>query len=873
MYCSLDCDDAGSADACACRMSETVVQLDDGLAGAHVAQPPASHGAAHLGSNVSRLKSRFLQHASDVAEPTSWRPRPPLEHQTSLPCGSSSSSAATGSDLLDMADHVAKFRHTRALFAQLAEQSSAVQPSPLPRPLRRSFRSTSSASPPPTRTSCVDQARRSVSPSNDRSSRSFGQYQGQSVSCNGVTTWLQLGSRSSEENSRSSVVSGSSVVSSRSQLGSRLSEEALRSQLGSRSSAESSRPEVTSGSLADSSRSASWRGGAVDPSEVTAVVLRRSNRPNLDLSVGAGRAVLLPKRRSREEKSLMVSKDCLEASLSHADEYWRRQEFSVGDVDPLMSESTFSSGSGEEMARSESGHDLAAALKDTTMSPTADSAEIWTRRLSAAMEAKVADCSRNSAAVECNGTSHTSSRTAENNGVVTSSRLSWTRGNHEDGAVGSSSDRETCYATDGSHCIAVQSDRNSAIDLSRSSDFSRSSVCHDPEVAVCSSSSVSELLRGNAADYSQRVTLRSDSSNLQTVASRTCDSSRSSPMHHDLDHTAEASVVVSDTVKGRAANSESQHVSLETESTRELPTANNLSRSLSARCDLERGSSTDCETLEGSVADCECKDVDTEKSLLHPDSAECCKTVVISTTLITSSHTADNGGDATRLQQQTEDSVVTGAVSQQPNVEDNLPCNGFHSGAHMQESGETDQICLEQQKEVATCCLVLSSSHVHETVVQELSVSDGLRETAEKVLQQEVITNSTELNTGAHSPEVYSLSSDNGLPTSICVQRTENSDTIFLEHQERVDSCDPESTSQAPQADTIWFRQHNRAGICAAEAGTQLQDRADVQAMSVSEDDESSGDTDYVVLGEPVSKHATRCSAEEVKHARQHDVP
>jgi len=677
------------------------------------------------------------------------------------------------------------------------------------------------------------------------------------------------------------VGSGSFMVSSRSQLCSRSLEEGSRSQLGSRSSAESLRSEITSRSLVESSRSASWRGGTgtVDASEVAGVVLRRNNRPSLDLPVGAGRAVLLPKRRSREEKSLTVSKDCLEASLSQADEYWRRQhmdEFSVGDADPMMSESTFSSGSGEEMARSESGHDLAAALKDTTVSPTADSAEIWSRRLSAAMEAKcnVADSGRSSAAVECNGTNHTCSQTAENNVVVTSSRLLWTGGNLENSAGDNSSEHETllCCATGGDNHIAVQSESSStavmtAVDLSRSSDSSRSSVYR--EVAVCSSSPVSELARGNAADCSQHVTpTKNDNSNLLAVVSRACDPSRSSSVQGDLDHAA-----VSDALKVNATNSGSQCVTSEMDSNRTLPTVNNLSRSLSARCDLERGSSTDCETLEGSVADCECKDVDTEKSWLQPDSTNCCETVVLSTSLVTSSHTADNGVDEERLQQQPEDSVVAGAVLQQPEIHDKLSYNGLHSVVGLQENGDADQVSLEQRKGDTACCLDLSSGNSQATVVQELPASDGSRETADKVLQEEMRSVGTDLDADARSPEVFNLSSDNGLQTGICLQRTANSDTIWLDRQERVDSCGRESASEPPQTDTMWFRQQRMASDCASEAVTQIQDHNDVQAMSVSEDDESSGDMDYVVLGEPVSKQATRCSMEKLEQARQSNVP
>jgi len=871
---------------CACSMSETV-QLEDGCtaAAAHVAQPPANNGAAlHFGSNVSRLKSRFLQHVSDVAEPTSCRRRPLLEHQVSAPAASATGSTAAGPDVLDMSDHVEKFRHTRALFAQLAEQQSAppARPWPLPRPVQRSFRSTSSASPPPSRNSHVDQVRRSASPSNDRSSRSFGQTlrhpQGQTVSCNGVTTWSQLGSRSSEENSRSLVGAGSSVVSSGSQLCSRLSEDDSGSKLYARSSVESARSEVTSRSLADGLRSASWRGGAVDPSEVAAVVLRRSNRTSLDLSVGAGRAVLLPKRRSREEKSLMVSKDCLEASLSQADEYWRRQhmeEFPVGDADPLMSESTFSSGSGEEMARSESGHDLAAALKDTTVSPTADSAEMWSRRLSAAMEAKcsIADSNRSSAAVECNGTNHTSLHAAENTGVMTSSGSFWAHHKLENTAGASLSDRETlCCATGGSHHVAVQSDSSTAVDLSRSSDSSRSFVYH--EVAVSSSSPVSDLIKGNSADYSQHIAPQSNNSNLQTVVLRTCDPSRSSAVQVDLDHTAGASTVVLDTLKGNATNAGSDHMTSEMDSSRTLSTVNNLSQSLSARYDHERGSSTDCETLEGSVADCECKDVDTEKSVLPPYSTDCCKTAVLSASFITSSHAADNDSDEARLQQQTEDSVVTDTVLQQTDINDKSSSyNGSHSGAHLQENGDASRVSLEQRKQDTTCCLEITSNNSQETVVQELSALDESVKTADEMLPQKNRSVSTDLDAGADSPEVFNLSSDNGLQTGICLQRTENSDTILLGHQERTDSWGHGAACHPLQADTVWFRQQKRAGGCTSEAGIQIQDYNDVQAMSVSEDDESSGDTDYVVLGEPVSKQATRRSVEELKQARQSNTP
>ena len=68
-------------------------------------------------------------------------------------------------------------------------------------------------------------------------------------------------------------------------------------------------------------------------------------------------AVLLPKRRLREENGL--SKDEIEASLSEADKYWRRNYGELSDtMDNKMTDSTYSSGSGEEMARSDSKHDI-----------------------------------------------------------------------------------------------------------------------------------------------------------------------------------------------------------------------------------------------------------------------------------------------------------------------------------------------------------------------------------------------------------------------------------------------------------------------------------------------------------------------------------
>ena len=71
---------------------------------------------------------------------------------------------------------------------------------------------------------------------------------------------------------------------------------------------------------------------------------------------GYSGAVLLHKRRSKEEKGL-PTKEEIEASLSAADRYWR-SSVSTEDDAPCMTESTHSSGSGEEMARSDSSHDL-----------------------------------------------------------------------------------------------------------------------------------------------------------------------------------------------------------------------------------------------------------------------------------------------------------------------------------------------------------------------------------------------------------------------------------------------------------------------------------------------------------------------------------
>ena len=75
------------------------------------------------------------------------------------------------------------------------------------------------------------------------------------------------------------------------------------------------------------------------------VVMRRTHVPRENRD--AYGMVLLPKRRSRDDARL--SNEEIEASLSQADKYWRES----GDSATMM-DSTHSSGSGEEMARSDS---------------------------------------------------------------------------------------------------------------------------------------------------------------------------------------------------------------------------------------------------------------------------------------------------------------------------------------------------------------------------------------------------------------------------------------------------------------------------------------------------------------------------------------
>ena len=877
-------------------MSEGGVQqpLECDNCSAHASHTAANHSAAcPPGSNVRRLKSCFLQQCSDAREPAASSP--PAHHRPApVP------SIPAGADLLDMADHVEKFKHTRALFAQLAEQNSPLRPSPLPRSsLPRSWRSASSASPPPTRPGRIEPlARRSVSPSNDlHNSRSLQghtqQTQGQTRSCNGVTTWSQLGSRSFDDGSRS----GSLVMGSRSQPGSRSSENGFRSQPGVKSSTVETLRSETGPRPALPCRST-----AVEPCEAACGVVLRRNRPSLDLTVAAGRAVLLPKRRSREEQSLKVSKVCLEACLSQADEYWRRQHLEelsgavsgVGDVvDPLMSESTFSSGSGEEMARSESGQDLASVLQDSTVSPTADSHEMWSRRLSAAMDAKNSeDSCRGGAAVD---TDH-----------VTSSRSSLI-GCDVENSGGRSTDchRQVCSAADYSQHKTVLSDNGRTIcttgDLSRSSDPSRSlSVNCDlgGSAAVCST------VKGSVTDYNQHVTNNSIS---QTTAVNLSTTSEASGTYCDIEHPA--------VMRGSAADYSSCHVTT----------------SVSNSCVSSRGSVTDCDTpLEGSVTDCECKDVGTEKSSssssLRPISSHTnCDQTVISSSHI-SDDNDDDDDDGARMQRQREGMTVANVGLHQSVVEDISSCNTSHCCL---QSHQTNEVCSVHQLITATSTTTATScvnarlrghTVVEDDVVQacgstQSTCVDGLPEAADADNVSVSHDKMTDAVSDSHPPQSQhdSLSSLTAPPTTVhtplitprtpgstvesgavCLEQSVNVDPMSLVHHITAGQSAPEAgavISYGPAAGTLsqetagrtWFRQQNgvaaagtpdhveagtHAPVVDSEAGTQAND--DVQAMSVSEDEESSGETDYVVLGEPVSKQTS--TTEAVKQTHQHNL-
>ncbi len=104
----------------------------------------------------------------------------------------------------------------------------------------------------------------------------------------------------------------------------------------------------------DHERLASWR--------------RLVNKPD-----PASSGVLLHKRRSREEKGL--SKEDIEASLGQADSYWQGKFANLPETSEAvdqtntMTDSTYSSGSGEEMARSESGHNLVTSGPSSPLDP------------------------------------------------------------------------------------------------------------------------------------------------------------------------------------------------------------------------------------------------------------------------------------------------------------------------------------------------------------------------------------------------------------------------------------------------------------------------------------------------------------------------
>ena len=118
-------------------------------------------------------------------------------------------------------------------------------------------------------------------------------------------------------------------------------------------------------------------GEGEDPEDGLPAWRRRVNRPD-----PASSGVYLHKRRSREEKGL--SKDDITASLNSADSYWQQkfkhlpETSEAVDQRNTMTDSTYSSGSGEEMARSESGHNLTTPTSPP-LSPHVESKEIKRR--------------------------------------------------------------------------------------------------------------------------------------------------------------------------------------------------------------------------------------------------------------------------------------------------------------------------------------------------------------------------------------------------------------------------------------------------------------------------------------------------------------
>ena len=99
-------------------------------------------------------------------------------------------------------------------------------------------------------------------------------------------------------------------------------------------------------------------------------------------------AVLLPKRRPRDEKRL--SKEDIEASLKEADSYWQQVNDGSSTMSPSrhMTDSMNSSGSGEEMARSEINHEFTIESpaspggESSDFSPSNNTASSWAAKYS-----------------------------------------------------------------------------------------------------------------------------------------------------------------------------------------------------------------------------------------------------------------------------------------------------------------------------------------------------------------------------------------------------------------------------------------------------------------------------------------------------------
>ena len=98
----------------------------------------------------------------------------------------------------------------------------------------------------------------------------------------------------------------------------------------------------------------------------------------------SNRGVLLPKRRSKEESQL--NSETMQASLHKADSYWKRHSRNEDTLDPVttsrMTDSTYSSGSGEEMARSDSDHHISDVLASGSNGP--DGNDQWISSTSSA---------------------------------------------------------------------------------------------------------------------------------------------------------------------------------------------------------------------------------------------------------------------------------------------------------------------------------------------------------------------------------------------------------------------------------------------------------------------------------------------------------